>query len=43
LGPDGFREMRGNPIKVASNAKSHDASIAKKLWDISEKLTGIKF
>ena len=43
FGPDGFREIRGNPIKVESNAKSHDKNSAKKLWELSEKLTGIKF
>ena len=43
FGPDGFREMRGYPVKVESNKLSHDESIAKKLWDVSEELTGVKF
>ncbi len=43
FGPDGWQEWRGYPVKVESNKLSHDKSIAAKLWDISEKLTGIKF
>ena len=43
FGPDGFREMRGYPVKVKSNELSHDVAISKKLWDVSEKLTGIKY
>lgn len=43
FGPDGWQEWRGYPKKVESNKLSHEKSIAAKLWDISEKLTGIKF
>jgi NAD(P)-dependent dehydrogenase (short-subunit alcohol dehydrogenase family) len=42
-GPDGFREMKGFPVKVKSNEASHNEEDAKKLWAISEKITGIKF
>jgi NAD(P)-dependent dehydrogenase (short-subunit alcohol dehydrogenase family) len=42
-GPDGFREMKGFPVKVQSNEASHNLEDAKKLWEVSEKLTGIKF
>jgi len=42
-GPSGWREMRGYPRKVQSNKLSHDKEIAKKLWEVSEKLTGVKF
>ena len=42
-GPDGYREMRGYPVKVKSNKLSHDKDIAKKLWKVSEDLTRIKF
>lgn len=41
-GASGFREMRGYPKKVQSNAKSHDKASAHKLWTLSEELTGIK-
>ena len=43
FGPDGFQERRGYPVKVDSNKLSQDKEIAKKLWGVSEKLTGIKF
>lgn len=42
-GPDGKREMKGFPVKVESNAASHNVEDAKKLWDISEEITGVKF
>jgi NAD(P)-dependent dehydrogenase (short-subunit alcohol dehydrogenase family) len=43
FGPDGFREMRGYPVKVKSNAMSLNAQKAEQLWTLSEKLTGIKY
>jgi len=43
FGPDGWQEWRGYPVKVQSNELSHNESIAKKLWDISEKLTGVTY
>ncbi len=43
FGPSSWQEWRGYPKKVESNALSHDKNIASKLWDVSEKLTGIKF
>jgi len=43
FGPDGWQEWRGYPKKVESNALSYDKTIAAKLWDVSESLTGIKF
>ena len=42
-GPHGVMEMRGYPVKVESNKLSHDRIIAGKLWDVSEKLTNVKF
>jgi NAD(P)-dependent dehydrogenase (short-subunit alcohol dehydrogenase family) len=35
--------MIGPPVKVRSNSKSYNKEIAEKLWDVSEKLTGVKF
>lgn len=43
FGPDGWHEWRGFPIKVESNELSRNSSIAKKLWDVSEELTGVAF
>jgi NAD(P)-dependent dehydrogenase (short-subunit alcohol dehydrogenase family) len=42
-GPDGFNEMKGFPVIVQSNRASHNVEDAKKLWIVSEKLTGIEF
>lgn len=42
-GPDGFRELKGFPVLVHSNEASHNLEDAKKLWEISEKITGVKF
>ena len=43
FGPDGFREMRGHPIKVKSNSMSLNAQKAEQLWTLSQKLTGIQY
>ncbi|PKL81981.1 MAG: short-chain dehydrogenase [Ignavibacteriae bacterium HGW-Ignavibacteriae-3] len=43
FGPNGWQEWKGFPVKVESNELSHDKNIAAKLWDISGKMTGIKF
>lgn len=42
-GPDGFAEMRGNPTLVGSSAQSHDEAIARRLWSVSEELTGVSY
>jgi NAD(P)-dependent dehydrogenase (short-subunit alcohol dehydrogenase family) len=42
-GPDGWKEMKGYPKKVVSNELSQNKDIAKKLWDVSEELTKVKF
>lgn len=42
-GPDGFKEMKGYPVRVKSNEASHNVADARKLWDISEKITGITY
>lgn len=42
-GPDGFNEMKGFPVLVKSNSASHNLEDARKLWEVSEKITGVKF
>jgi len=42
-GPDGFQEARGYPKLVRSSAQSHDAELQRRLWTVSEELTGVKF
>ena len=43
LGPGGFMEMRGNPKVVSSNRRSHDIAVQRRLWTVSEELTGVTF
>jgi NAD(P)-dependent dehydrogenase (short-subunit alcohol dehydrogenase family) len=42
-GPGGLFEGRGAPVLVKSSAQSHDAEIQRRLWTVSEELTGVKF
>jgi NAD(P)-dependent dehydrogenase (short-subunit alcohol dehydrogenase family) len=42
-GPDGFGEQRGYPKVVASNDKSHDVDVQRRLWAVSEELTGVVY
>ncbi len=42
-GPDGLGEIKGNPKLVKSSAQSHDEDIQRRLWSLSEELTGVKY
>jgi len=42
-GPDGFMETRGYPKVVESNDDSHNTANQQRLWEASERLTGITF
>jgi NAD(P)-dependent dehydrogenase (short-subunit alcohol dehydrogenase family) len=42
-GPTGRSERSGEPGKVSSMPQSHDRETAKKLWELSEILTGVKY
>jgi len=42
-GPDGFAEQRGHPKLVNSSAQSHDEDVQRRLWTVSEELTGVTF
>jgi NAD(P)-dependent dehydrogenase (short-subunit alcohol dehydrogenase family) len=42
-GPDGFAELRGYPRVVASSDKSHDVDVQRRLWTVSEELTGVVY
>jgi hypothetical protein len=35
--------MKGYPVVVPSNELSHNQELAARLWEESEKLTGLKF
>jgi NAD(P)-dependent dehydrogenase (short-subunit alcohol dehydrogenase family) len=42
-GPDGIGEVQGSPKIVASSAQSHNEDIQRRLWTMSEELTGVKY
>jgi NAD(P)-dependent dehydrogenase (short-subunit alcohol dehydrogenase family) len=42
-GPNGFAELRGYPKIVASSRASHDVDTQKRLWAVSEELTGVVY
>lgn len=42
-GPDGWGEQRGYPKVVQSSRKSHDTDVQKRLWTVSEELTGVHY
>lgn len=43
IGPGGFMEMRGHPEEQRSSDRSYDESTAKRLWKVSEELTGVTY
>jgi NAD(P)-dependent dehydrogenase (short-subunit alcohol dehydrogenase family) len=43
FGPDGFAQTRGYPKVVASSRKSHDIDLQRRLWAVSEDLTGVVY
>ncbi|KKC02312.1 SDR family NAD(P)-dependent oxidoreductase [Mycobacterium nebraskense] len=42
-GPDGFAQQRGYPKLVGSNDRSHDVDVQRRLWAVSEELTGVTY
>jgi NAD(P)-dependent dehydrogenase (short-subunit alcohol dehydrogenase family) len=43
VGPDGLGERRGYPTLVGRTAAASDVEMAKRLWALSEELTGVEF
>jgi protochlorophyllide reductase len=43
FGPDGPFEMRGHPTRVGMSAAARDDAVASRLWDLSERLTGVTY
>ncbi|RZB18236.1 SDR family NAD(P)-dependent oxidoreductase [Streptomyces sp. F001] len=43
VGPDGLGEMRGAPTLVGRSAAASDPAAARRLWTVSEELTGVSF
>jgi NAD(P)-dependent dehydrogenase (short-subunit alcohol dehydrogenase family) len=42
-GPGGIGGQHGYPKRVESSAQSHDADIQRRLWTVSEELTGVRY
>ena len=42
-GPVGFLEMTGRPALASSSVQSRDAEMQRRLWAVSEELTGVSF
>jgi NAD(P)-dependent dehydrogenase (short-subunit alcohol dehydrogenase family) len=43
VGPDGIAEQRGHPTLVGRSGAASDAASARRLWERSEELTGVRF
>jgi hypothetical protein len=43
VGPDGFRGQRGHPHLVTAAGKAYDEEAARRLWEVSEELTGVSY
>ena len=43
FGPRGIGEQQGYPKRVDSNGKSRDLGDARKLWEVSQELTGVEW
>jgi NAD(P)-dependent dehydrogenase (short-subunit alcohol dehydrogenase family) len=43
IGPDGLGEAWGHPKKVGSSARARNAADARRLWEVSEALTGVHY
>jgi NAD(P)-dependent dehydrogenase (short-subunit alcohol dehydrogenase family) len=43
IGPGGFQEQRGHPALAKRSAAAQDADTARRLWTLSEQLTGVRF
>ncbi|MET8681781.1 oxidoreductase [Streptomyces sp. NPDC004647] len=43
IGPDGMAELRGAPKQVALAPRASDAETCRRLWELSEELTAVRF
>ena len=43
IGPDGIAEQRGYPKRVGMSAAARNEAVARRLWEVSEELTGVRF
>ncbi|MEU8530893.1 oxidoreductase [Streptomyces sp. NPDC048629] len=43
IGPDGRGELRGAPTRVRLSPRATDAEAGRRLWEVSERLTDVRF
>jgi hypothetical protein len=43
IGPDGFQEFKGSPVVVRPRPQALDETVGKRLWTVSEELTGVVY
>jgi NAD(P)-dependent dehydrogenase (short-subunit alcohol dehydrogenase family) len=43
IGPDGFNEYRGHPTRVEPVKGARDRETARRLWEVAEELTGVRY
>jgi len=43
IGPDGFQEFKGSPVVVQTRPQVLDGAVGKRLWMVSEELTGVVY
>jgi NAD(P)-dependent dehydrogenase (short-subunit alcohol dehydrogenase family) len=43
IGPDGIREARGHPTVVQPVGRARDPETGRRLWEVSEELTGVRY
>jgi hypothetical protein len=43
VGPSGFAEMHGMPKVVGTRRLARDPGTARRLWDLSERATGVRY
>ncbi|HWD84657.1 MAG TPA: oxidoreductase [Solirubrobacteraceae bacterium] len=43
VGPDGFGEQRGYPRVVTASGRAYDEEAWRRLWEVSEELTGVRY
>jgi hypothetical protein len=43
VGPGGPGEQRGHPKVVTATGKAYDEQAWRRLWEVSEELTGVRY
>jgi NAD(P)-dependent dehydrogenase (short-subunit alcohol dehydrogenase family) len=43
VGPSGLGGIKGHPVPTTSSDRSHDQELQRRLWRVSEQLTGVQF